>query len=93
MMRSSLLLALVLACSSCVGIRLVPKEQAARDLDCPVGQVRVESDMRSPGGGKAIGCGRMLGYVQSCRTVGGKEECHFYPTGNVRVGANSMPHR
>ena len=91
MMRFSklLMVSLLFAGVSCVGIRLVPKEQAARDLRCPVGLVNVQSDMRQRGGGTATGCGRITSYVQKCD---GDGHCVFLG-GTPALLRGGMPQR
>jgi len=72
---------LVLFVASCVGVSFVPKEQAAREMNCPAEQVRVQSD------GSAVGCGKVLHYPV-CR--GDDPGCKFTPTDGV-MSSSGMP--
>jgi hypothetical protein len=77
MKRTPILVLLVLiSMSSCVGVHLVPVEQAARDLGCPVGQVRIETFEKNRGGGTATGCGKVLDYREVCSDEE-RKSCHF----------------
>ena len=79
---SRLLLLATLFVASCAGIHLVPKEQAARDLQCPVEEVRVQSD------GRAVGCGKVLHYYTACSDDG--KDCKFIPNGGT-MAHGAMP--
>jgi hypothetical protein len=96
MTRASIFLSLiVLAASSCVGIQLVPKEQAARDLGCPIDHVQVQSDSTPPPhlgdartykGGTAFGCNKAATYFRICEKLSdGKEHCRFAAYGGATV--------
>ena len=79
---SRLLLLATLFVASCAGIHLVPKEQAARDLQCPLEQVHVQAD------GRAVGCGKVLHYYAACSDDG--KDCKFIPNGGT-MAHGAMP--
>ncbi len=71
-MRRALLVLLVLLAASCVGLRVVPEDQAASDLVCPASQVHITVGFRTQ---IASGCGRSLAYTQVCSDD--RKHCHF----------------